>query len=108
MRINPQALIVGAALGFLIAAFVGVWERKMAKKKKEGIVTLSILGGYVFAVILFAVIGEIAPYSYVSDTLRNVIIATLFTFLPIRRVMRWINLVPSDEEDTNDDDNNDK
>jgi hypothetical protein len=92
MVINRTALIIGAVIGFLIAILVGVWEGKMAKKKKDGIVTLSVLGGIAFTVIIFFAIGEIAPYDNVSDILRNAIIAALFTFLPFRKIMGWINL----------------
>jgi ABC-type Fe3+-siderophore transport system permease subunit len=107
MVINRTALVIGAILGLLIAVLVGMWEKKMAKKKKNGIVTLSIFGGIAFIIILFAVIGEIAPYSDVSDILRNVIIAALLTFVPLRRLTSWIDMIASGNKASIDDEHKD-
>ena len=103
----PIALIAGGIIGFFIAMRVSVWERKMVKEEKSGIVTLSILGGIACAVIAFLAIGEIAPYNKVSDILRNIIFATLCIFVPFRKINIWKNILAPDNSNTNtiDDEN---
>lgn len=103
MVINRSALIIGAILGFLIAVLAGLWEEKMAKEKKDWIVSISILGGIAFVFIAFFAIGAIAPYDDLTDILRNVIIAALVTFVPFRRFKIWKNIFASGIKNTIDD-----